>query len=147
MLSSIPFAHDSDIEALFLQPQTQESDYQKVQQFIQIAQPYMDDVYQAVQRLAEREKYTALIPAIQFVYKLNYNQIKELFQKIDNAYEANPSQELEILLRQCSQLRTTAAEICSLLRQMQPQKNVSCPDLTDEEFNAWVEATIQYYGE
>lgn len=142
-MTSISFL--GDVDTLFTQTQKQQDDYEQVFKFIQFSQPYMENVYRAIVEQAEKNGAVQFIVPMEFVYRQTYKQIDDLFKKIDSIYEKNPSSELLNLLRQCSRLRATVADICSVLRQLQTSEN-QATKLTDTELRAWVNATVQYYG-
>lgn len=136
----------SDIDTVFTEPAAQQNDYEKVAAFIQFSQPYMDNVYHSIVHQADSNVSIPFVVPMEFVYRQTYKQVDDLFRKIDALYESKATPEWYALLRQCSRLRATVSDICLVLRQLQAKENKPTR-LTDQELRAWVEATVQHYGD
>lgn len=136
----------SDMDTVFTEPAAQQNDYEKAAAFIQFSQPYMDNVYHSIVNQIDNNISIQFVVPMEFVYRQTYKQVDDLFRKIDALYESKATPEWYALLRQCSRLRATVSDICSILRQLQACENKPTR-LTDQELRAWVEATVQHYGD
>lgn len=134
----------NEIDSLLIQPQFQVSDYEKVLEFIQFSQPYMDMVRDMVLQKAGHSQSFKFAMPMEFVYRQTYKQINDLFNKLDALYTQTPTAELQQLLHQCSRLRATVSEICTTLHQLQTH-NSQPSAVNDADIQAWVSATVQHY--
>ena len=135
----------SEIQTALTQTPIQNRSIKKVGNIIQYLQTGANNVLNKMLDEKTGNHFLETLVPLSVMFHNTHQQISELFDKIDQEYDQNPSAELLILLKQCSQLRRTLGDMCSLLQQARPQPS-SPNQLTDADFQAAAEATQQQYG-
>ena len=145
MLNPNLFFSISEIQTALTQSPTQNRSIKKVSNIIQYLQMGADNVLNKMLDEKKGNDFLETLVPLSVMFHNTHQQISDLFDKIDQEYDQNPSAELQLLLQQCSHLRSTLGDMCFLLQQTHPQPSLP-NQLTDADFQAAAQETQQQYG-